>query len=76
MKKTMILLLAALMTAGVAFASGSSIQGKVTAVDGDVVTVEVEKGKGSMVKVGDSVEVEVKEQKKAPKKGGDMLQGC
>ncbi len=76
MKKTMILLLAALMTAGVAFASGNSIQGKVTAVDGDVVTVEVEKGKGSMVKVGDSVEVEVKEQKKAPKKGGDMLQGC
>ena len=68
---TMVLMLA---LAGVAMAK---VNGKVTAVNGDVVTIEVDKGKGGELAVGAAVEVEVKkEEKAAPKKGGDMLQGC
>lgn len=75
MKKAMVLLMVLMLAlAGVALAK---VNGKVTAVNGDVVTIEVEKGKGGELAVGAEVEVDVKkEEKKAPKKGGDMLQGC
>lgn len=75
MKKAMVLLMVLVLAlAGVAMAK---VNGKVTAVNGDVVTIEVEKGKGGELAVGAAVEVEVKkEEKAAPKKGGDMLQGC
>lgn len=75
MKKAMVLTMVLMLAlAGVAMAK---VNGKVTAVNGDVVTIEVEKGKGGELAVGAAVEVEVKkEEKAAPKKGGDMLQGC
>lgn len=79
MKKAMVLLVALMLAAAPALASEVKVNGKVTAVNGDVVTIEVEKGKGGELAVGAAVEVEVKEKKaeqKAPKKGGDMLQGC
>lgn len=75
MKKAMVLLMVLVLAlAGVAMAK---VNGKVTAVNGDVVTIEVEKGKGGELAVGAAVEVEVKkDEKAAPKKGNDMLQGC
>jgi Skp family chaperone for outer membrane proteins len=75
MKKAMVLMMVLVLAlAGVAMAK---VNGKVTAVNGDVVTIEVEKGKGGELAVGAAVEVDVKkEEKAAPKKGGDMLQGC
>ncbi|BCR06088.1 hypothetical protein DESUT3_31570 [Desulfuromonas versatilis] len=79
MKKMIAVLAATLLVAsfaGVALSKGTTVTGKVTAVNGDVVTVEVEKGKAEAIAVGAEVEMEVKEQKKAPKKGMDMLQGC
>ncbi|MFA5515428.1 MAG: hypothetical protein WDA20_04000 [Desulfuromonadales bacterium] len=76
--KKIVVLIAALMLAfsGLAIAKGNTVSGKVTAVSGDTVTIEVEKGKGAALKEGVSVEMQVKEEKKAPKKGMDMLQGC
>lgn len=77
MKKAVVVLIALMLSvSGAALADGKKVNGKVTAVAGDVVTVEVEKGKGADVAVGAAVEMEIKEQKAAPKKGGDMLQGC
>lgn len=78
MKKLLILTVIAMMSAGVAFAGDVELKGKVTAVSGKTVTIEVEKGKATDVSVGDAVEVEVKkdEKKAAPKKGKDMLMGC
>jgi hypothetical protein len=77
MKKAIVLLVALTLVCGSALASEVKVNGKVTAVNGDVVTIEVDKGKGGELAVGAAVEVEVKkEEKKAPKKGGDMLQGC
>jgi hypothetical protein len=78
MKKTIVLLTVLMLAfAGLALASEAKVNGKVTAVAGDVVTIEVDKGKGAELAVGAAVEVEVKGEKKAaPKKGGDMLQGC
>lgn len=75
MKKAIVLMVVLMLAlAGMAMAK---VTGKVTAVTGDVVTIEVEKGKGGELAVGAAVEVEVKkEEKAAPKKGGDMLQGC
>ena len=79
MKKLMVLLAVSLMimtTSGLALSSGKEVKGKVTGVSGDTITIEVEKGKASDISVGDTVEVEVKGDKKAPKKGMDMLMGC
>lgn len=75
-KKLLVLTIAVMMAAGAAYAS--DLKGKVTAVDGDKVTIEVQKGKASDVSVGDMVEVEVKkeEKKAAPAKGRDRLMGC
>lgn len=77
MKKLIVLAAAMMMVVSVSGLALSSddVKGKVTAVDGDVITVEVEKGKAAGIAVGATVEVEVKGDK-APKKGGDMLQGC
>ena len=58
-----------------AFAMNAHLKGKVTAVKGNTITIEVE-GSPAGVEVGSSVEVEVKAGKQAPKKGMDMLQGC
>jgi hypothetical protein len=79
MKKLFVLIAGLMMLAGFAgfaISQGTTVSGKITAIKGDVLTVEVEKGKGSEVKVGDSVDVTVKGQKKAPKAGADALQGC
>jgi hypothetical protein len=79
MKKQLLILttIAALVMVGsLAFAASTHIKGKVTAVSGKSITIEVEKGSAADVAVGDSVEMEVKGAKAAPKKGGDMLQGC
>lgn len=80
MKKAFLLCAALMMIASsVALAEDCKVTGKVTAVNGDVVTIEVEKGKGADVAAGAAVDVivkEKKEEKKAPKKGNDMLQGC
>jgi hypothetical protein len=78
MKKTIVVLVVLMLTfSGLALAEEKKVDGKVTAVAGDVVTIEVEAGKGAAVAVGAAVEVKVKVEKKAaPKKGGDMLQGC
>jgi hypothetical protein len=79
MKKQLLILttIAALVMAGsLAFAASTHIKGKVTAVSGKSITIEVEKGSAADVAVGDSVEMEVKGAKAAPKKGKDMLQGC
>lgn len=74
MRKVVILLAVLLLAlSGLAIAGA---KGKVTAVNGDVVTIEVEKGQGGSMAVGASVEVEVKKEEKAPKKGNDALQGC
>jgi hypothetical protein len=81
MKKASVLFAALMLTfSGLALAGETKVNGKVTAVAGNVVTIEVEAGKGAALAVGAAVEVEVKETKEekkaAPKKGGDMLQGC
>ena len=78
MKKLLTLTVIALMSASVAFAGEAELKGKVTAVSGKTVTIEVEKGDAADVSVGDAVKVEVKkgEKKAAPKKGKDMLMGC
>lgn len=76
MKKLLVITAALILAAGLAFAGGGEIKGKVTAVTGKTITIEVEKGDPTCVTVGDSVEVEVKSEKKAPKKGKDMLMGC
>lgn len=77
MKKFIVLMIAvALLSGGMAFAS--DMKGKVTAIDGNKVTIEMNKAK--KLSVGDEVEVEVKEKSKkkkaAPAAGSDMLQGC
>jgi hypothetical protein len=60
-----------------ALADDAPAKGKVVAVDGDKVTIEVESGKGAQLPVGTSVEVNLKEKKKEPpKKGAAALQGC
>ncbi len=76
MKKTIALLAAMMLFAGVAVAT--EYEGKVTEVKGKTVTIEITKGKASKIEVGTEVEVEVKQGGKAPKKKGgmDMLQGC
>ena len=76
MKKLIVLAAAMMMVVSVSgLALAKDVKGKVTAVDGDVVTIEVEKGKAADIAVGADVKLDVKAEK-APKKGNDMLQGC
>ena len=79
MKKFLVLITAvALMTSGIAFAS--EMDGKITDIDGNKVTIELKKGKASKLSVDDTVEIEVKKKAKkkeaAPAAGNDMLMGC
>lgn len=78
MKKKLLtmILVAALVAAGsLALAMNAHLKGKITAVKGNTITIEVE-GSPAGVEVGASVEMDVKGGKAAPKKGMDMLQGC
>jgi hypothetical protein len=79
MKKKLFVLIAATMMvggiAGFALSQGMTLFGKVIAVHGDTVTIELEAGKGSSVAVGSSVEMEVKGGK-AGGAGMDLLMGC
>lgn len=76
-KLLVFVMIAALVGVGsLAFAKSSHLKGKVTAVSGNTITIEVDKGAAANVAVGDAVEMEVKGEKQAPKKGNDMLQGC
>lgn len=76
MKKLVVLILACLLTlsfSGLIFAA--EYKGKVTAVDGKMVTIKITKGKAEDFSVGDKIKVETKDG--APKKGGGAkLQGC
>ena len=66
MKKISFVIAAVLVAAafaGFALAKGMSVNGKVTAVDGDKITVEVEAGKGTEIKVGSEVKLEAAEVK-------------
>ncbi len=78
MKKIFSLLAAIMLVvslSGVAFSA--ELEGKVTKVKGDEVTIEITKGKAAKLKKDDKVKIEVEESKDAPKKmGGAMLQGC
>jgi uncharacterized OB-fold protein len=79
MKKFLVLMMViALVSSGSAFAS--EMKGKVTDIDGNKITIELNKGKASKLSVGDEVELEVKNKEKkkgaAPAAGNDMLQGC
>lgn len=77
MNKTHAFVAAALMAvAGLAFAAGGAVAGKVVSIEGDAVTIQVEKGKAADLAVGSEVEIQVKQVKEAPKKGTDALQGC
>ncbi len=76
MKKLLVLVLACLLAvsfSGLVFAA--DYKGKVTAVDGKMVTIKITKGKARDFSVGDKIKIETKDG--APKKGGgSMLQGC
>jgi len=78
MKKITVSLLTLLLVVGFAGSLlAAELEGKVTQVKGKTVTIEITKGKAAKLDVGSSVKIEAeKEGKKAPKKGGDMLQGC
>jgi hypothetical protein len=73
-KKIMIVLIT-LMFAAAGPAIAADLQGTVKDVKDKTVTIEINKGKAGDLSAGDSVEIKA-DGKKAPKKGGDMLQGC
>jgi outer membrane lipoprotein SlyB len=82
MKKKLLLTVAATLltfgATGLALA-GMTLSGEVVKVQGDEVTVKVDKGQASGVAVGADVEMEVKSdpvEKKAPEAGMDLLMGC
>jgi hypothetical protein len=72
----LVMAVAFVMICSIAIAKSTEVKGKVTQVSGKSITIEVEKGNAADVAVGDTVEMEVKDAKSAPKKGQDMLQGC
>ena len=76
MKKAVALIAALVLfvsLSGIAFAA--EYEGKVTAVDGKMVTIKITKGKAADITVDSDVKIETKDG--APKKkGGAMLQGC
>jgi len=66
MKKHYVVVVVALVMAvfgGFALAKGMSVNGKVTAVDGNKITVEVEAGMAAEFKVGSEVKLEAAEAK-------------
>ncbi|MDD3801118.1 MAG: hypothetical protein PHV45_02870 [Desulfuromonas thiophila] len=75
MAKKMIVLMAAAAFLGGLSTAALAAEGKVTAVDGDLVTVQVDKKDAKKISEGDSVTLKVKKGK-APKAGMDALTGC
>jgi len=66
MKKSYVVIVVAVMVAvfgGFALATGMSVNGKVTAVDGNKITIEVEAAKAAEFKVGSEVKLEAAETK-------------
>jgi hypothetical protein len=80
MKKRLFVLAAALvMVAGIAsfaLSGGATCSGKVTKIEGDKVTIELEKGKASDFSVGDSVVVKKKEGVEGAGEEEEFLMGC
>ena len=76
MSKKIIVTLMALMLALSGAAIAADLSGTVKEVKGKTVTIEISKGKAGDLSAGDSVEIKSDDKKKAPKKGGGMLQGC
>lgn len=78
MKKTIALLAAMMMFVSLSgFAFAAEVEGTVTKIKGQLVTIEVTKGKAADLAVDSKVKIEMEEATKAPKKsGGSMLQGC
>ncbi|WP_432821653.1 selenite/tellurite reduction operon protein ExtJ [Trichloromonas sp.] len=78
MKKSIALIAAALMFVSLSgFAFAEEFEGTVTKVKGQLVTIEITKGKAADIAVDSNVKIELQEAAKAPKKaGGSMLQGC
>lgn len=76
MKKIIVTLMISVFlisVSGLAFAE--EFKGKVTNVDGKLVTIKITKGKAEDIAVDSKVTIETKDG--APKKkGGGMLQGC
>ncbi len=78
MKKLVVLAAAMMMVvsaSGLALSKDVAVRGKVTAVSGDTVTIEVEKGNPEAIVEGSSVKLQVKSND-GPTKGSDSLQGC
>ena len=62
--------------AGYALSGGAASSGKVTKVEGDKVTIELEKGKASTLSVGDSVKLMKEETAPAAGEEEEFLMGC
>lgn len=78
-KKFFTLTVAFMMVAGIAgyaLSGKATCSGKVTKVEGDRVTIELETGKVSNLSVGDSVKLEKKERAPAPGEEEEFLLGC
>jgi hypothetical protein len=75
MTKKIMIFLICLMVATAGLAIAADLQGTIKDIKDNTVTIEINKGKTGDLSVGDLVEVKA-DGKKAPKKGGDMLQGC
>ncbi len=65
-----------LSLSSLASAQDAAVEGKVTAVEGNKVTVEVAPGDAAKLKIGDEITVKAKAPKQAPKKNSAALQGC
>ncbi len=77
--KALVLAVATIMFLGVAsfaFSAGVTCSGKVTKVKGNMVTIELERGKAADISVGDSVKVEIEKAEEAEAGGFEMLEGC
>ncbi len=78
-KKFFVLTVAFMMVvglAGYALSGGATCSGKVTKVEGDKVTIELEKDKASNLSVGDPVKLMKKEKAPAPGEEEEFLMGC
>jgi hypothetical protein len=78
-KKFFALTVAFMMVAGIAgyaLSGGATCSGKVTKVEGDKVTIELETGKASSLSVGDSVKLEKKKVAPALGEEEEFLLGC
>ncbi len=78
MKKLIALIAAMMMFVSLSGAAlAAEFEGTVTKVKGQLVTIEITKGKAADIAVDSKVKIEMEEAAKAPKKGGGaMLQGC